>query len=75
VEHRYSRLGAARIFLEAERWGPLADPDPRFSYHSSAARSALLDHIVGEQLNGVRYPEAERIGGFHVDYQLELGGL
>jgi len=34
VEYRYSRLGAARIFLKAKRWGPWADADPRFSYHS-----------------------------------------
>jgi hypothetical protein len=35
----------------------------------------LFDHLVGEQLHGVRYREAERIGSFRVDNQLELGGL
>jgi hypothetical protein len=34
VEHRYSRVEAARVCTEAKHSGPWTDPDPRFSYHS-----------------------------------------
>src|SRR5258708_15679803 len=40
-----------------------------------AANSALFDHFVSQQLHRYRYIDAERLGGLHVDDQLEPGGL
>ncbi len=38
-----------------------------------AANSALFDHFVSQQLHRHRYVYAERLGGLHVDDQLEFG--
>jgi hypothetical protein len=35
----------------------------------------LFDHLVGEREEIVGDFDAKRLGGFEVDYQLELGGL
>ena len=37
------------------------------------ADDALLDHLVGEELELLGHIEAERLGGLEVDHQLELG--
>jgi hypothetical protein len=38
-----------------------------------AANLCLLDHLVGEREQLVRNLEAERLGGFQIDYQVVLG--
>ena len=37
--------------------------------------SLSLDHLVGAGEQRLRHGEAERLGSFHIDYQLELGRL
>ena len=43
--------------------------------HQKSRASSLLDHLIGplEEQRGDR--QAERLRGFQIDYQLELGGL
>ena len=36
---------------------------------------SLFDHFVGADHEGQRHVDAERLGGFEVDDQLESGGL
>jgi hypothetical protein len=43
--------------------------------HKPTLASLLFDHLVGARKQCGRYIEAERLGGFEVDDQLELGGL
>ena len=38
-------------------------------------RNALLDHLVGEQLQRVGHFEAKRLGGLQVDDELDFGRL
>jgi hypothetical protein len=35
-------------------------------------RHTLFDHLVGALLELQRHAEAERLGGLHIDHQLEL---
>jgi hypothetical protein len=41
----------------------------------SRAQNPLLDHLVGAHQEGLGNGQAERLGGFHVDDQLDLGRL
>src|SRR5665213_143154 len=41
----------------------------------TAAKISLFDHLVGEGEQSWCDRQAERLGGFEVDDQLELGGL
>src|SRR5713101_6573182 len=40
-----------------------------------ASQHALLDHLIRPQQHRRRDREPERLGGLHVDHQIELGGL
>src|SRR6266478_8134839 len=39
------------------------------------SKTASLDHLIGAAEERNRYREAKRLGGLHVDDQLDLGGL
>jgi hypothetical protein len=39
------------------------------------SKSELLDHLVGEREQLVRYGQAERLCGCQIDNQIELGRL
>ena len=40
-----------------------------------AAKSFLLDHLVGAQQQRGRHSETERFGRLHIDHQFEFGRL
>src|SRR6266481_6884568 len=47
----------------------------KFHFKTSLSRFTSLDHLVGEQLDRVRYLNAECPRRLHVDDELELAGL
>src|SRR5882672_8612207 len=67
---RLAGLHSAAVNINATppraRFGPRAT-------ERIAASSALFDHFVSQQLHRYRYVDAERLGGLHIDDQLEFG--
>jgi hypothetical protein len=65
---------ALRYFADSSRTSRHVRLVPRGDICSAANRS-LFDHLVGAAEQREREGEAECLGGFHVDDQLDLGGL
>jgi hypothetical protein len=48
---------------------------PQADICSAAKTVSLFDHFVGEQQEGFRYRQPERLGGLEIDAQREIGRL
>src|SRR5262249_984141 len=75
IAAQYARFGTLRRMS----LGCLSADFPRDIpvWHSDAARgpsTPSFDHLVGAGEQGRRHLEAERVGGFQIDGQVELGG-
>ena len=46
-----------------------------FTTAEARLRNILLDHVIRAPKERRRHGEPNRLGGFEVDHQLELGGL
>ena len=65
--HGAGRSGAARRAA--------IDPVAVIANFGTVTLAVLLDHTIGAQHNNVRYLDAERLRGLHVDDHFKLGRL
>ena len=66
--------GAQRT-LEAVSCKALFGKAPRHVRRTPVCPAHLLDHLIGQEEQGGGHRDPQRLGGLHVDDQLELRGL